>query len=236
MKNEDAFFKFLKRNGRSPEVAQRVIQLVVEFDQFLQTRGKNLDQSAPSDLEAFVGKIEAAPKASAKTHLWAIIYYYNYTANEVMRRATCELRGKRTASNRVAFQLRKFHGVNPEYTDRLAAIGIKDVEQMLQAGCTPTDRKDLSEKTGVPLDAILEFVKLSDLSRVGAIKGIRARLYYDAGVETPEKFAQWDPKELRAMLVEFVERTGFDGIAPLPKEVQNGVTHAKIITKIVEYE
>ena len=106
---------------------------------------------------------------------------------------------------------------------------------MLKVGRTKSGRKELSEKTGIPLDAILEFVKLSDLARVPGIKSIRARLYYDAGIDSVEKMASWDPKELREMLIEFVERTQFDGIAPLPKEAEFSVKKAKELPKIVEY-
>ncbi len=47
--------------------------------------------------------------------------------------------------------------------------------------------------------------------------------------------AEWDPVELRAMLVSFVERTGFDGIAPLPKEAASAIATAKRLPKVVEY-
>jgi len=47
--------------------------------------------------------------------------------------------------------------------------------------------------------------------------------------------AEWDPKALRAMLIKFVDRTGFDGMAPLPKEAEFSVEKAKKLPKIVEY-
>lgn len=105
---------------------------------------------------------------------------------------------------RVPFAVGKFRGVNPEHVGKLATVGIKNVKQMLEVGRTPSGRQELSEKTGVPQDAILELVKLSDLARIPGVKGIRARLYYDAGVDTVEKMAKWDPAELRTMVVEFV--------------------------------
>jgi len=106
---------------------------------------------------------------------------------------------------------------------------------MLEAGKTPDNRKKLSKQTGIPLKTILELVKLSDLSRLGAIKSVRARLYYDAGLDTPDKFTKWKMEDLRKMLVEFVERTGFDGIAPLPKELNNAIEAAKRLPRAVQY-
>ena len=84
-------------------------------------------------------------------------------------------------------------------------------------------------------DVILELVKLSDLARIPGVKGVRARLYCDAGVDTMEKMAEWRPEELRQMVDEFVERTGFEGIAPLPAEARFTVAQAKRLPKIVEY-
>jgi len=146
------------------------------------------------------------------------------------------IREQEISKTRKVFPLRDFRGVKPEHITRLEAIGIGNIDQMLAAGKTSAARHSLADETGIPLNAILELVKLADISRLGAIKSVRARLYYDAGLDTPEKFAGWDPKELQAMLVEFVRRTEFDGIALLPKEVQNAVAAARSLPKMVEYE
>jgi hypothetical protein len=95
-------------------------------------------------------------------------------------------------------------------------------------------REALAVQTGIPLDGILELVTLSDLSRLGAVRRVRARLYFDAGL-TPEIIATWEPAALHAMLAEFVERTHFDGIPPQPKEVENLVKDARKLPKIVDY-
>jgi hypothetical protein len=233
--DEEAFRRFLKRGGRSDRAAGRVVRLVREFQAYLgdQADGRGLDEARPEDLERFVAWIERAPKASAKGHLWALRTYFEYTSQEELRRLAGELRQGRIT--RKPFALKGFRGVNQEVVARLAAVGIGNVAQMLEAGRTAADRQALAEKAGVPLDAVLELVKLSDLARLGAVKSVRARLYHDAGVDTVEKMARWDPEALRAMLIAFVERTGFDGIAPLPKEARNAVAAARRLPKIVEY-
>ena len=233
--DETGFERFLRRGGRSPSAATRCAARVREFEQFLQAtrKGRTLEEADSSDLELFVASIECEPKASAKTHLWALRYYYEYAANDEMRSLAGSLRAQRIQKK--PFPLSKFRGVDPEYVDRLASEGVRNVAQMLKAGRTPQDRQTLAERSRVPPDAILELVKLSDLARISGTKGIRARLYYDAGVDTLEKMAEWDPEELRAMVIDFVERTGFDGIAPLPKEAASAVATAKRLPKLVEY-
>ena len=133
------------------------------------------------------------------------------------------------------FKLRGFRDVNSEYVEKLAAAGIKTAGQMLAAGQTVEKRAALARDTGVPEEAILELVKLSDLARLPGVKGIRARLYYDGGVDCVEKMAAWVPEALLKMTAEFVERTGFDGIAPLPKEVSSTIANTKRLPRVVEY-
>jgi len=127
-----------------------------------------------------------------------------------------DIREQEISKTRRAFRLREFRGVRLEEVAELEAIGIVTVDQMLAAGRTRDARRQLAEQTGISPPSILELVKLSDLSRLGAIKSVRDRLYYEAGLDTPDKFVPWEPEALRQMLVEFVERTGFDGIARLP--------------------
>jgi hypothetical protein len=68
------------------------------------------------------------------------------------------------------------------------------------------------------------------------VKGVRARLYVDAGVDSVEKMATWEPEKLRAMVVEFVERTGFEGVPTLPAEARYTIDYARKLPVIVSYE
>ncbi len=139
-----------------------------------------------------------------------------------------------TEKKRNLFKLRDFRGVQPQFIAALEARQIKNTDQLLRAGCTRPLRASLARSTGIPEDAILELVKLSDLARLPGVKGIRARLYYDAGVDSVDKMAGCDPEPLRIMMANYVEQTGFDGTPPLPKEVSSTIANAKKLPKIVE--
>jgi hypothetical protein len=234
--NEEAFASFLKGGGRSPSAIKRCLRMAAEFEEYLRRHrdAKSPAEASAEDLEAFVTWIEREPKASAKSYLWALRYYFEFDGNQELRQLAGLLRQQRI--KRTPFPLKGFRGVDPEHAARLAAAGIHNVKQMLQAGRTPANRQKLAGETGIPLEAIVELVKLSDLARIPGIKGIRARLYHDAGVDTVAKLAGWDPGELRAMLLEFVERTGFEGIAPLPAEAAFSVVRAKELPRIVSYQ
>jgi hypothetical protein len=150
-----------------------------------------------------------------------------------MRRVAGMLREQRIERN--PFPLRGFRGVDPEHMARPAGVGITSVQELLDAGQTPSARDTLSRETGIPVEKIPKLVKLSDLARLRGVKGIRARLYYDAGVDTVEKMAIWHPEDLRAMVADFAERTGFDGIAPLTVEAKSTVARARTLPKIIDY-
>jgi hypothetical protein len=235
MRNEEAYARFLRRGGRSASATNRCLAHVQGFEQYLKNqRGvRDLGDAVPEDLEAYVAWIEREPRASARTHLWALRYYFDYVSDEEMRTLASLLRQQRIS--RRPFPLRDFRGANPDHVDRLADVGIGNAEQMLEAGRTRQCREELAVRTGVPLDAVLEFVKLSDLARIPGVKGIRARLYVDAGADTVAKLAEWDPDELRAMVVEFVKQTGFDGVPTLPAEARFTVERARALPKVVEY-
>jgi hypothetical protein len=232
--DEEGFRKFLKKGGRSQAAIKRCVQYVREFEQYLDERkgGKGLDKADSGDLEGFVDWIEKERIKSTKGHLWGIRYFYTFSSNEELQKLSSLLREQRI--KRTPFTLKGFRGVKPAYIEKLASIGIRNVKQMLEKGRTKAGRKSLSEKTGIPVNDILELVKLSDLARIPGVKGIRARLYYDAGVDTIAKMAEWDPVDFRAMVVEFVERTRFNGIATLPAEARFTIARAKELPIILE--
>ena len=233
--DEEAFQKFLKRGGRSPRMANRVITIVRKYEQYLREERhlKGLDEAKPEDLEDFVSHIEGKKKDAAKKYLHGIHYYYECTGNKKMRELASHLRQQRI--KQAPFPLKDFLKIKPAYVEKLEALDIRNANQMLTAGKTPEKRQELSTKTGIPVEDILELVKLSDLTRIFGVKSIRARLYYDAGVDTLDKMAKWDPDKLRTMLIGYVQKTGFNGIAPLPKEAEFTVKEAKKLSRIIEY-
>jgi hypothetical protein len=231
--DERAFRLFLERMGKKEHVVNGLVDQVRAFEAYLTGAGRvGLEAVGEQELRDYVTTLD--PKA-VKRQVRGLALYYRFAGNEPLARLAGHIRERLIAKTRRPFKLRGFRGVRLEEVAQLEAAGVVTVEDALSAGRTPEDRRQLAERTGVPLASILELVKLSDLSRIGAVKSVRARLYYDAGLDTPHKFAQWEPEALRAMLVEWVERTGFNGIAPLPKEVRNAIATARSLPTIIEY-
>jgi hypothetical protein len=232
--DEQGFRKYLKRAGKKDHVVEGLVNQVKGFEAYLaDSRSKSLEEAGEQDIREYAGSLD---EEKARVHIRGVALYYSFTGEEALAKLAHEMREQEIAKTRRVFKLSEFRGVSPEAVEKLGRQGIINVDDMLREGKTPKMRQKLSRQTGIPEQAILELVKLADLSRLSGLKSVRARLYYDAGVETPAKMAQWEPEALRQMLVEFVERSGFEGIAPLPKEIRNGIETARKLPDVVVYE
>jgi hypothetical protein len=231
--DEEAFTTFLRRGGRSPSASGRAIGYVRSFEAYLAEHGLTLDDADPAAIESYVAAVESAPGATAKLDLWGIRYYYEFLDDVVMAHTAGELRRERV--ERTPFPLRQFRGVDTEHTDRLSASGIRFARDLRKEGRTPQERQEIVDRTGVPLPAVEDLVRLSDLARITGLKGIRARLYLDGGVESVADLATRDPELLVVELRDFVESTGFEGVPPLPGEVRSSVDSAKKLPALIEW-
>jgi len=232
--NEEEFRKYLKRRGKKPAVVDRNVGVLKDFISYLlEKREKNLDGVATDDIDAFVTEIESK-KQSAKEHLYVLMNYFHFLGNKHLLRHTNALRDERTKKTRRIFPVKEFLNINQDYAKKLAAIGIKNVEQMLDKGKTKKQREQLSKQLDIPEEAILELVKLSDITRLGYVKKKLSRLYYDAGLDSPAKIAEFEPKQLHEFFIKFVEESGWDGMVPNPKDLVNNIKSARKLSKIVE--
>ncbi|MBN1267601.1 MAG: DUF4332 domain-containing protein [Anaerolineales bacterium] len=218
--------------GKKPHVVDGLIHQVGLYEVFLSAIHVELEVAGRDEIQTYV---ETLSTDEAKKKMRGLALYYTFTGNRTLAQLTGAIREQGIAGTRKAFKLRKFRGVDQGAVLKLEKAGIATVEDMMAAGKTPVNHKLLSNQTGVAPHIILELVKLSDLSRLGGVKAVRARLYYDAGLDTPDKFADWEPEELRRMLIGFVERTGFDGIAPLPREIRNAIETARKLPVRIHY-
>ena len=80
----DTYREFLKRGGRSGNAAQRAIEYVKQFEEYLVDHGRDLDEADPDDLESYAAEIEAEPGTSAKLHHWGVRYYYEFIDDPIM--------------------------------------------------------------------------------------------------------------------------------------------------------
>lgn len=231
--DEKGFRESMKKQRKTESTIERSLAAVKKFEEFLETKNKTLDEAKSKDLKLFAETCIDPKKVSS--FMYSLIYYFLFMENKELLETSKSIRARLISESRKPFKLKDFKGVKVEHIEILTKHGIRDTKKMLEVGKTRVKRKELTMKTGLDIDIILEFVKLSDLSRLPGVKGIRARLYHDAGIDSIEKLSKMKSEYVLKITREFVERTRFEGIAPLPKEVKSSISRAKKLPKIVEW-
>ena len=230
--NKKGFVEFLKKKKKSERTINNYTAFVQQYETYLlEHKNQKIEQAGKKGLHDFE-KLGEKKNLKINRYLWGIKEYYDFISKEELKLEANAMLGERYLSQ---FKLKDFVGVNQSYIKALAQEGITTAKEMLYAGLDKQKRKELSRNTGIPLEGVLELVKLSDQARIGGHKKVRARLYHEAGFDTIDQMAACDPSEMRQRLADFIKKTGFKGIPPTPGEAQNTVTMAKYLKRIVQY-
>jgi len=232
---EKGFADHLRKRGKTDRVVRGLVDSVRLFENYLKERNKEIRHITNNDLFAYAASCESEKKGSARTRIRGIALYFGYVGNNSMAATANGIREAGISKHRSFFKLKDFLWVNQAHVSKLKTAGIADIRQMIESGRTPAARKRLAQSTGIAVEDILELVKLSNLARLTGVKGVRARLYHDAGLDTWEKIALLDARKLRDVCVRFVEATDFPGIPPTPKETAFTVSSAKTLSRVVEW-
>ncbi|MFW6196581.1 MAG: DUF4332 domain-containing protein [Thermoplasmatota archaeon] len=226
--DKDGLREYINSKGKDERTVNRIANTVSKFEKYL-LDGKTVDDASPEDIFEFLEMYTT--EYVTKYNLNHLRAYYKATENEKMEKAVKEGEDNYTPP----YKLSEFYDIDEEYIEKLEKEGIKTNNQLLKEAETSEERRGLSKRTSVPLNVIEKLTKLSDLSRIFAVKSIRAKLYYDAGVDTVEKIAQWDPTEFREMIEEYVKNSDFPGEPTLQKEAEFTVDFAKKLPKKVKF-
>jgi hypothetical protein len=231
--HEDGFRLFLKKLGKPEATIKTCVSNAETFEQYLSGAGKHIGNATMQDLEKFA-ESEHHDKNVSK-FMWALAYYFEFTRKTALLQKAKEIRAAHLSLRMKPFFLKDFMDLSQSIISKLEDAGIRNTEQVLASGRTKRMRKDLSDRTGLTLDSILEVVRLSDLSRLPGVKGVRARLYHDSGLYSVKLIAETQPERILEITRRYVQEKGFSGIAPLPTEVESTCRNARNLPNIVEW-
>jgi hypothetical protein len=231
--DENKFRSFLKQKKKPETTINSYINRTKVFEEFLSSRTppKGLNEATREDIEDFIvwGKEQGF---NVYLHLWGIQFYYLYVKNINLYNIANEMKEWVQLEK---YRLKDFEGVNKENIKILGSIGIRTALQMLEKGRTPIEREKLAKESGVPLNYILELIKLSNLARIGGLKKKRARLFYDAGFDTLDKIAAKDIDGLMNDIDNYIKKTGFSGRGVSISEAKHTISMAEFLQRIIEY-
>ncbi|MBR4735305.1 MAG: DUF4332 domain-containing protein [Bacteroidales bacterium] len=135
----------------------------------------------------------------------------------------------------MAYKIIDIQGIGPVYAEKLIAVGIESVDQLLAKGGCPKGRKELEEKTGIRADLILTWVNHADLFRVKGVGPQFAELLEAAGVDTVKELRNRNAANLAAKMLEVNEAKHLTRRTPVEKEIQKFIDLAKELDPAVTY-
>jgi predicted flap endonuclease-1-like 5' DNA nuclease len=131
--------------------------------------------------------------------------------------------------------LKQIEGIGEAYAARLFEIGLVTTEALLNKGATPEGRREISEKTGIAPERVLDWVNRADLFRIKGVADEYSDLLEAAGVDTVPELAQRNPVNLLNKLSEINTEKRLVRRLPTQREVSNWVDHAKVLPRRVTY-
>ena len=129
----------------------------------------------------------------------------------------------------------KIEGIGSVYAEKLNAVGIKSVEDMLAACKSKNDRVALAEKSGITETLILKWANHADLFRIKGVAGQYSELLEAAGVDTVVELANRKPENLTKKMEEVNEEKHLVRSVPVLKMVTKWVAQAKELPRMLEY-
>lgn len=132
-------------------------------------------------------------------------------------------------------KLEAIEGIGPVYGQKLREVGVATTEALLEAGASPTGRKELAEKSDISGKLILEWVNLADLFRIKGIGEEYSDLLEEAGVDTVPELAQRNPENLYVKLQEINAEKELVRRLPAASQVSDWVAQAKALPRVVTY-
>lgn len=135
----------------------------------------------------------------------------------------------------MAYKIMDIQGIGPVYAEKLTAIGIETVPQLLEKGKTPKGRKEIEESTGIRHDLVLTWVNHADLFRVKGIGPQFSELLEAAGVDTVKELAHRNAANLEKTMIEVNEKEHRTKRVPTAGELQKMIDLAKELPAVVTY-
>jgi PAS domain S-box-containing protein len=145
---------------------------------------------------------------------------------ELIRESMTKLAGK---------EMTEIEGIGPAYSNKLAAIDIKTIDQYLLAAADRKGRKEIAESTGISPKLVLEWANRADLMRVSGIGEEFSDLLAQTGVDTVNELKYRNPEHLYNSLIEVNDQKNLVRRVPSQGDVTAWVEAAQQLPVVLTY-
>ncbi len=131
--------------------------------------------------------------------------------------------------------LKYIEGIGDTYREKLRQSGIRNVDELLDRGCSRRGREEIATATGISEKLLLRWINEADLYRVHGIGKEYAELLEAAGVDTVPELAQRIPANLLEAMGAANEQRKLVRRLPALAHVESWVTQARELPRRIEY-
>lgn len=135
----------------------------------------------------------------------------------------------------MGYKIDVIEGVGPSFAEKLATMGIKTTDDLLEKCAGAVGRKAVAAATGIGESNILKWSNHADLMRVKGIGGEYAELLEASGVDTVKELRTRNAENLAAKMAEVNRIEKRTRSVPGPLVVAKWIDQAKRLDPIITH-
>ena len=118
---------------------------------------------------------------------------------------------------------------------QLANAGLKSTKNLYEHGLTPTMRQELSERSGVSEERIIEGLELEDLLRINGVGPIYAKILRETGIKNAVNFLVTPSQELLANYERVNNEKGYSKVKLGIKDIEYCERFCRLLDVDIEW-
>ena len=135
----------------------------------------------------------------------------------------------------MTYPLSQIEGMTAFAASKLKKLGIRTTEALLEAAHTAKGRRDLSAKSGISEQQLLEWANICDYMRIPGMGRAKAGLLRAAGVTTVRELALRNPSRLAQNMKDINIRRKLVHVLPSEKSVEQIIQKARKLQPKITY-
>jgi predicted RecB family nuclease len=135
----------------------------------------------------------------------------------------------------MTYPLTQIEGMTAFAASKLKKLGIRTTDALLEAAHTAKGRRDLSAKSGISEQQLLEWANICDYMRIPGMGKAKTGLLRAAGVTTVRELALRNPARLAESMKDINTRRKLVHVLPSEKSVEQIIQKARKLQPKITY-
>jgi predicted RecB family nuclease len=135
----------------------------------------------------------------------------------------------------MTYPLSQIEGMTTFAASKLKKLGIRTTKALLEAARTVKGRKELSAKSGISEQQLLEWANIADYMRIPGMGKAKAGLLRAAGVTTVRELAFRNPARLAQNMKDVNTRRKLVRVLPSENSVEQLIAEARKLDRKITY-